>query len=90
MFCIALINAERSVFDSINDRPAVFTTYLCSNDRKRLTFDTIDACEEYAAAFASQNEGYKYMRLSPSLDIIEHARDNEGTTFVQIDFDSSL
>lgn len=90
MFCIALIKAQSSVFDSLNDRPSVFTTYLCGDDRKRLTFDTIDAAEDYAAAFASKEQGYVYKRLSPSLDIIEHARDNEGTTFVQIDYDSSL
>jgi len=91
MFCIALINAERSVFDSLNDRPTVFTMYACDNvTRQRLTFDSISAAEEAAKAYASKLSRHEYVALSPSLDIIEHARNNEGTTFVQVDFDSSL
>jgi len=91
MYCISLISAERSVFDSLNDGPTVFTVYACDNvTRKRLTFDSISQAEEAAKVYASKNSRYEYVALSPSLDIIEHARDNEGTTFVQIDFDSSL
>ena len=91
MYCIALISAERSVFDSLNDRPTVFTVYACDNEtRKRLTFDSISDAEQAAKVYAGKLSHYKYVALSPSLDIIEHARNNEGTTFVQIDFDSSL
>ena len=91
MYCIALINAERSVFDSLNDRPRVITAHACDNvTRKRLTFDNIDAVEQAAKVYASQRPSFEYVALSPSLDIIEHARNNEDTTFVQVDFDGSL
>ena len=94
MYCIILIHAESSIFDAKNDRPSVFTSRACQGDPingvKALTFPTLNAAEGAAKYYASSREGHTYLPLSPTLDVIEHARDNAGTTFVQIDFDSSL
>lgn len=94
MYCIILLHAERSIFDTFNDRPSVFTSRACYGDPingiKAFAFDTLDAAENAAKEYARMRNAHEYLPLSPTLDVIEHARDNEGTTFVQIDFDSSL
>ena len=94
MYCIILIHAERSVFDSINDKPSVFTCRACHGDPvngvKALTFATMDAARAAARSYAADRHAHEYVPISPTLDIIEHARANEGTTFVQIDFNPAL
>jgi len=94
MYNIILVNAQRSVFDRFSELPNVFTCRACYGDPvngvKAFTFDTLQRAEEAAKEYARIRPDHKYMPLSPTLDIIEHARVNEGTTFVQVDFDSNL
>jgi hypothetical protein len=94
MYSIVLINAQRSVFDRLSDLPSVFTCYACFRNEsgrvQRFTFDTIERAEAAAKDYAYMRPDHKYMSLDPCLDIVEHARVNQGTTFVQIDFNSSL